>query len=681
MARKPALFAIVVFLLGSSLVAAAAEAQSWPSFQANHSRTGQVGCGGIGDAVELWRWERPWASETHIWGHLAYGEGAIFAITWSESMVYAVEASNGSQRWTFDLRPHALAINPSDSVIVAAGLVFVGLFHYSSSSSQPPVEGSGSLLALDAYTGQLRWKLDRGTQFAFAPTFSEGTLYVGNMNHGLLAVDAVSGTILWEFALPGSATQGALSSPVVADGRVYFSNGDPAVYAVDATTGHQAWRRQLPVSQYYIAGTPAYHDGRLFVGSPQSLVALDASDGHLVWGHTLDGIFWDTTIVTGGMVVGIVQSQVHKSLVAFEEGDGTLAWERPLNGGGGILSADGTLVVSDNRELTDGRVLGLIGYDRSTGEQIWDYSLPWVAGAPIMVDGVLYGTSYLIMFALDLREAPQPSSGLVVKTTKQITVGAPFYIDVKWPLATPPTARDVDVFLDGAKVATKQVTPSTGCERHARLGPFTFPSVGIRTVEVRDGAASGAGKAYVVGLRWGPWTTDPPQPHGGQAFRVMGSLENLLDVPAHISANLRWHGGWLDLAAIDLASRGHASVVFDVAGIHREGVYLMDAAAQPSLANGTIREMPTNTKFLQMVLFTSGASPPLPPAPPTALPPPTTYEYPAPPTPMNTTMPNRTTSSPTTPGTSYSVLVPGPDLVLVAAAVFALVGLLRRRTT
>jgi len=77
------------------------------------------------------------------------------------------------------------------------------------------------------------------------PAIVDGIVYVAGVEDYLFALDAETGQEKWRFQTP----KGSMNSPSVADGVVYISSGDETLYAVDAETGKEIWRFSLPKLQ------------------------------------------------------------------------------------------------------------------------------------------------------------------------------------------------------------------------------------------------------------------------------------------------------------------------------------------------------------------------------------------------------------------------------------------------
>ena len=147
---------------------------------------------------------------------------------------------------------------------------------------------------------KLKWAFGfEGDVMAFAqPTVYGNRLYVGSAGGTVHSLDAKTGCTHWRFEADAAVRAGI----VVEGGKAYFGDLHSNVYAVDTTTGKQLWKRRLdshPSAR--ITGTPAFHNGRLYVpvssfeegmaSMPSyecctfrgSLVALDAATGKPIW--------------------------------------------------------------------------------------------------------------------------------------------------------------------------------------------------------------------------------------------------------------------------------------------------------------------------------------------------------------------------------------------------------------
>lgn len=137
-------------------------------------------------------------------------------------------------------------------------------------------------------------KLESGIHSS--PTVVDGVVYFGSQDGALYAVDAETGTELWEFRTNGFVD----SSPAVVNGIVYFGSNDSNFYALDAQTGTELWRFRTGKA---IQSSPAVADGMVLFGSDDSVFyALDARTGERLWEYQADGPILSSPAVANGIV-------------------------------------------------------------------------------------------------------------------------------------------------------------------------------------------------------------------------------------------------------------------------------------------------------------------------------------------------------------------------------------------
>ncbi len=149
--------------------------------------------------------------------------------------------------------------------IVAAGRVFL-------------TTHSGSVCALDAVSGEPRWRFTARGPVLHSPAVAEGRVVVGSTDGFLYALDATTGKPAWAV----EAGEGGFSaSPVIAGGSVVLGTRAGDFLAVELKSGRLAWRRELNVP---VRQTAAVADGRVFVTAEDLRVrCLDARTGEVLW--------------------------------------------------------------------------------------------------------------------------------------------------------------------------------------------------------------------------------------------------------------------------------------------------------------------------------------------------------------------------------------------------------------
>ncbi|HLW02553.1 MAG TPA: PQQ-binding-like beta-propeller repeat protein [Ktedonobacterales bacterium] len=243
--------------------------------------------------------------------------------------VFALNAADGRLRWDYKTSDGV-----EDGQIVANGVLYTG-------------SSNGSVYAFDAGTGKVLWSVKLLEQSVVGQVV-DGVVYAWssagaeNSQGNVYALDARSGKQLWQFANGGGVD-------LVADGTVYVgSAGDPSqtagtIYALNASTGAERWHFQGQGSlstqraadgQVYVIGLQAVDpsDTNLF-GFQATLSVLDASTGTLRWSYPKqpDGNLSLVDVENGMVYLYITNSSaeanISDSLVALNATDGALRWE------------------------------------------------------------------------------------------------------------------------------------------------------------------------------------------------------------------------------------------------------------------------------------------------------------------------------------------------------------------
>jgi quinohemoprotein ethanol dehydrogenase len=130
------------------------------------------------------------------------------------------------------------------------------------------------------------------------PLVYKGVMYAVTGANDVFAIDAATGTILWQYSaqLPetvGSVCCGWLSRGLaLGDGKVYVARLDATVAALSQESGRVVWTASngSPQDGYTMTMAPLYYNGLVIVGVSGgefgirgSVTAYDARDGHRVW--------------------------------------------------------------------------------------------------------------------------------------------------------------------------------------------------------------------------------------------------------------------------------------------------------------------------------------------------------------------------------------------------------------
>jgi outer membrane protein assembly factor BamB len=267
--------------------------------------------------------------------------------------------------WTYDAR-HLMEYSP----IVVGGVVY-------------GIDNNGEAFALRAATGKQLWRRDVATLNASAPTYSDGLLYMSNLEPGQIqALNASNGKVAWRRSLPGRTE----SSPLVVGNQLVAGCECGSVYAFNKRTGKQLWSTSVGGA---VKASPAYSDGTVYVGDyGGQMTALRAADGSVRWTASTNGRIYGTAAVAFGRVFA---GTVAGSTYAFDQRTGNLDWSTTI--GGYIYSAVTAAKTPDTPpSVYFGSYSGSVyALNARTGATRWsEYADGPVSGAGSMIGDVFY---------------------------------------------------------------------------------------------------------------------------------------------------------------------------------------------------------------------------------------------------------------------------------------------------
>ena len=272
-------------LLSSIMVTSAQATEAdWPTFQYNAQRTGSVERPAIQNPRV--RWQQP-VSTTGFLNNPIIAEGMVFTGSsghaWntpdSTDGVYAFATADGKKQWFTPVE------NDVNQILYAQGKIIGS-------------DGSGSIWALNAKTGQSLWstQMDGETyQLLHFKTPQRSLIVAGNAKGKLLWLDSETGKTISISQLDGPIRSGASAS----QDTVFVTTTRGTVYAFDAKQNTR-WKTSLQtffpqlISEYLtdleIYAAPTLYKDTVVIGFARdttygdpALVALDQSSGKLRW--------------------------------------------------------------------------------------------------------------------------------------------------------------------------------------------------------------------------------------------------------------------------------------------------------------------------------------------------------------------------------------------------------------
>lgn len=187
--------------------------------------------------------------------------GVVYAVGGN---AYALNASTGAIIWNY-------TTGARSAPAFAGGYVYFGTV--------------GTVCALNAYTGAQVWEYEGKAHVESSPAVADGYVYVGV--NGIVALNASTGTTIWNYTVGGPSAGYTSSSPAVANGRVFIGFGGD-VYAFNASTGTKMWNFPTESNMH---SSPAIAGDAVYIGSDNgNLYALNASTGTKLWNYTIQPI-------------------------------------------------------------------------------------------------------------------------------------------------------------------------------------------------------------------------------------------------------------------------------------------------------------------------------------------------------------------------------------------------------
>lgn len=289
--------------------------------------------------------------------------------------VYAVQLSNGAERWRFPAKTDAKKTFYAAPVLTSDGQLIVGGY-------------DKVVYSLDPSDGTSNWTFTGSTDRIIGSAASgDGLIYIPSADYNLYALD-LKGKLQWKFTAGGSLW----TQPVVDNSRVYFGSLNHTVYALDAKTGKLAWSTKLDGA--ILGSLTLGTDGSLYAGTQGNTVyALDSATGKVKWQQALKSWIWSGPVQSDGLVFAGDQSG---EFTALDSTTGKVTW---------TLQPDGP-VLGSAMIFPDGIVFGtesgsLLAVD-NTGQTLWKQA----------INGKLYGTPVLAGAAILV--APAEGSALLV---------------------------------------------------------------------------------------------------------------------------------------------------------------------------------------------------------------------------------------------------------------------------
>lgn len=252
--------------------------------------------------------------------------GNIVYVGSDDGKLYAVDASTGTVRWSY------YAGRGNEAVSLGTATVVNGVLYSNASNNV----SHSYLFAVNAATGSALWNRQIDNQLLSSPQIFNGKVYVtattiappstGSHVFVFNAKDGSPSGPPVSLSQPTIANDVLLAPPTVTGGVVFYGSRNGNVSALKADSLASLWSRNVGGD---VAASPVAYQKMLFVGmstgtfSDNAIIALNATNGQLIWQHGLPNYSGANIVVNGGVLyVGTSTGGIY----ALNANDGSQQW-------------------------------------------------------------------------------------------------------------------------------------------------------------------------------------------------------------------------------------------------------------------------------------------------------------------------------------------------------------------
>ncbi len=121
------------------------------------------------------------------------------------------------------------------------------------------------------------WSFQCEDEVRGAPTYYDGSIYIGAYDNNLYAINAADGSMRWKFATEG----GVVTRPAVFEDNIFFGSEDHRLHVVNSRSGKAVWTY---VTNGRVHSSPRIAEGHVIIGSDdQRIHAVNINTGRPVW--------------------------------------------------------------------------------------------------------------------------------------------------------------------------------------------------------------------------------------------------------------------------------------------------------------------------------------------------------------------------------------------------------------
>lgn len=154
--------------------------------------------------------------------------------------------------------------------------------------------------------GKLAWRFPAQGRVRSTPAVDGSTVYVGDTEGVLYALDLITGKEKWRFLTVGNGLKNEdfgfdrraiISSPTIKDNSVFVGCRDGFFYAVNKDSGKELWRVDHEVS--WVISSLAVKDTIVVTGTSDGrfVQAVNSNTGRQIWKTKTSSIVWSSPVI------------------------------------------------------------------------------------------------------------------------------------------------------------------------------------------------------------------------------------------------------------------------------------------------------------------------------------------------------------------------------------------------
>lgn len=282
---------------------------------------------------------------------------------------------------------------------------------------------TGELFAFDVHSGEQLWENQAPNWIHSEMIYHDEKVYVGIGNrffqdngirgtgdNGVLALDAETGEIVWEFETEGEV----MPTPAYYDDALYITTGDRHIYKLDPDSGELLHKAEI--GSVVSMSAPNITDDTLYVGGsgpmPYEFSAYNLTDDEFIWQTEFPDVVAglddvppavsDNIVVTTA-VEGSYEDPEH-FMYAMDTATGEMLWKESFGTGDMVKNnkSGAPIIYEGNIYVGSPITKTFYAYDLKTGEKQWEFENEVMKAPPVAQDGIVYfGNTKGFLYALD----------------------------------------------------------------------------------------------------------------------------------------------------------------------------------------------------------------------------------------------------------------------------------------